>query len=252
MTTTDKARRFASLHVKGRPIVLTNIWDAGSAKAVVDAGAQAIATGSWSVAAAQGYADGEIIPMGLVEQTVRRIATTIDLPLTVDFEGAYALEPEAAAANVARIVAAGAIGINFEDGVIGSEAVHDIDPHCRRIEAIRKHAGRTGIDLFVNARTDLFLREQERTRHAELLGQAIERTAAYENAGASGFFAPGLVDEPLIEALCAATKLPVNIMMTDAAPSTVRLGELGVSRISYGPVPFIRCMRHLSQQAATA
>lgn len=252
MTPADKAHRFAALHVKGHPLVLTNIWDAGSAKAVADAGALAVATGSWSMAAAQGYTDGEAIPLDRVEQIVRRITTTVDLPVTVDFEGGYALEPEKVADNVERIVSAGAIGINFEDGVIGADGVHDIPVQGRRIGAVRRRAAKIGIDVFINARTDLFLQKEESERHAAILDQAIARARAYEEAGASGFFAPGLVDARLIEALCAATKLPVNIMMTDTAPSIAQLAKIGVGRVSYGPLPFIRCMQHLREQASPA
>ncbi len=252
MIPAHKAHRFAALHVRDHPLVLTNIWDAGSAKAVADAGALAIATGSWSMAAAQGYADGEVIPLDRVEEIVRRIATTVDLPVTVDFEGGYALEPEKVAANVERIVSAGAIGINFEDGVIGASGVHDIPVQCRRIGAVRGRAIELAVDIFINARTDLFLQAKGSDRHAALLDPAIERARAYEEAGASGFFAPGLVDERLIGALCAATKLPVNIMMMDTAPLIARLAELGVSRISYGPLPFVQCMQHLQHHASSA
>ncbi len=249
MSLADKARLFAALHIKGRPLVLTNIWDAGSAKAVVDAGAAAIATSSWSMAAAQGFTDGEVMPFDLVEGTVGRIAKTADLPLTVDIEGGYAVEPGELADNVERIVSAGAVGINLEDGVIGGSGLHETILQCRRLEAIRTRAARHGIDLFINARTDLFLQAEDRGRHAGLLDPAIERAHAYADAGASGFFAPGLADERLIDALCGAVRLPVNVMVVGDAPSTSRLGELGVSRISYGPMPYILCMQHLKQQA---
>ncbi len=252
MSQADTAHRFAALHVRGGPLVLTNIWDAGSARAVAESGAKAIATGSWSLAAAQGYPDGEAIPLDLVEQTVRQIVRAVDLPVTVDFEGGYAVEPEAVAANVERIVAAGAIGINFEDRIVGKQGVHDIEVQCARIAAIRKRAERLGVALFINARTDLFLQAADRDHHAALLDGAVERARAYEAAGASGFFAPGLVDESLIGRLCAATGLPVNIMMLTGAPATDRLGELGVSRVSYGPLPFVRCMQNLREQASLA
>ena len=93
MTQAEKARYFKSLHVPGAPVVLYNIWDAGSAKAIAEAGAVALATGSWSVAAAQGYGDGQAIPLDFALQIIRRIAETVDLPLSVDFEGAYAVDP---------------------------------------------------------------------------------------------------------------------------------------------------------------
>jgi len=252
MSLADKARLFAALHVKGRPLVLTNIWDAGSAKAVADAGADAIATSSWSMATAQGFTDGEAMPFDLVEEIVGRIARTADLPLTVDIEGGYAVEPDGMADNVERIVSASAVGVNLEDGIIGGSGLHETTLQCRRLEAIRTRAARHGIDLFINARTDLFLQAEDRDRHAGLLDPAIERAHAYADAGASGFFAPGLADERLIEALCGAARLPVNVMVVGDAPSTSRLGELGVSRISYGPMPYIRCMQHLKQQASPA
>lgn len=107
------------------------------------------------MAAAQGYPDGEAMPLDTVELMVRRIVQTVDLPVTVDFEGAYAVEPEKAAANVARIISAGAIGINFEDGVVGGNGVHDIAFQCRRVEAIRAKAEALDVALFINARTDL-------------------------------------------------------------------------------------------------
>jgi 2-methylisocitrate lyase-like PEP mutase family enzyme len=87
MNQTEKARRFAELHLKGAPLLVFNAWDAGSAKSIVAAGAEAIATSSWSVAEAQGYRDGEVIPIEFAEQIVARIAATVDVPVTMDFEG---------------------------------------------------------------------------------------------------------------------------------------------------------------------
>ena len=252
MNQADKARGFAKLHVKHRPLVLTNIWDAGSAVAVAKCGASAIATGSWSVAAAQGYADGEQIPLDDVLRTVQRIVAAVDLPVSVDFEGGYAVEADRLAENVERVIQAGAIGINVEDRVVGGEGLHDIDLQCRRIEAIRAKANRLGIDLFINARTDLFLQVKGNERHKAAHAEAIERAHAYGTAGASGFFAPGLVSEELIEALCAAIDLPVNILMLDGAPPIQRLAELGTSRVSFGPLPYVRCMHHLQGQATSA
>ncbi|MEO1611169.1 MAG: isocitrate lyase/phosphoenolpyruvate mutase family protein, partial [Pseudomonadota bacterium] len=119
MSQSEKAARFAALHREGDPVVLYNIWDAGGAKALAEAGAPAVATGSWSVAAAHGYGDGEAIPLDLVLTIVGRIAATVDIPLTVDFEGAYAVDPSEAAENVRKLIRAGAVGINFEDRIVG-------------------------------------------------------------------------------------------------------------------------------------
>jgi len=250
MDQAEKARQFSALHVSGEPLILYNVWDAGSARAVAEAGAKAIATGSWSMAAAQGYPDGEAMPLDTIESMVQRVAQTMDLPVTVDFEGAYGAEPEEAAANVARIVSAGAIGINFEDGIIGGNGIHDTAFQCRRIEAIRAEAGTLGVTLFINARTDLFLQAESAASHAALLEAATERAQAYAQAGASGFFVPGLADEHVIKALCAASPQPVNIMTREGGLSTSRLGTLGVRRISYGPLPYRRCMQEFSRQAS--
>ena len=250
----DKARQFAALHVRGAPLVLYNAWDAGSAKAIAEAGARAIATGSWSLAAAQGYDDGEAIPLEAVDRIVRRIAASVDLPVSVDVEGGYASDPDAVARNIERIVAAGAIGINLEDGVIGSPgpALHGIDLQCARIRAIRQMADERGLPLFINARTDLFLQAVGLAQHGTRLGEAVERAAAYAGAGASGFFVPGLATEHLIGTVCDASPLPVNIMMRAGVPSVARLAELGVSRVSHGPAPYRAAMAWLQEQATAA
>jgi len=103
MNQIEKAELFGTLHRKGNPVILYNIWDAGTAKAVTEAGAKALATGSWSVAAANGYGDGQKLPMDVLIETARSITAVNDLPLSVDFEGGYSTEPAGAAANVAKL-----------------------------------------------------------------------------------------------------------------------------------------------------
>ncbi|MBB2840524.1 UNVERIFIED_ORG: 2-methylisocitrate lyase-like PEP mutase family enzyme [Rhizobium etli] len=250
MNQTEKAKAFHALHQKGNPIVLYNIWDAGTAKAVAEAGAKALATGSWSVAAAHGYADGEKLPMSVLVETAKSIADFVDLPLSVDFEGAYSAEPEGAAANVARLVEAGAVGINFEDRVVAGEGLYPVESQAARIRAIRAMADGKDIPFFINARTDLFLAESDLAKHAGLVDEAIERGRAYAAAGGNGFFVPGLIDPGLIEKICAASSLPVNVMMRAGAPDVKTLARLGVGRISYGPGPYRSMMDKLKQEAA--
>jgi 2-methylisocitrate lyase-like PEP mutase family enzyme len=250
---TDQASRaatFHGLHVKGRPVVLYNIWDPGSAKAVAAAGAQALATGSAPVAMACGFPDGEQIPLDLAIDNIRRIASSTDLPLSVDLEGGYGTSPETVAATVSRALEAGAVGFNFEDQVVGGSGLHDVALQVQRIEAAAQAAA--GVGAFVNARTDLFLKTPREQHDRALLDQAIERARAYEQAGAHGFFAPGLADEGLIEALCAAVALPVNIIALPGVPPRARLAALGVARISYGPVPWRKTMAWLEAQAREA
>lgn len=246
---TDKAQTFSSLHMPGSPVIIYNIWDAGSAVAVAAAGAAAIATGSWSVAAAQGYGDGEALPQGLLESIVARIVAAVDLPVSVDFEGAYAEEPAQAAANVARLIELGVVGINFEDQVVAAgNAVYPIVQQQERIRAIRAQADARLPGFFVNARTDLFLQAPPE-QHAELVEAAIERGRAYAEAGGSGFFIPGLVDPDLIGRICDAVGLPVNVMASAKAPAAETLRSLGVARISHGPGPFRVAMAELTGRA---
>lgn len=249
MSQAKKAEYFASLHVKGDPLVLFNIWDAGGAQAVEKAGARAIATGSWSVAAAHGYKDGELIPLSLVEEIAGRICTTSQLPVTIDFEGGYAQEPDEVALNVQRIIRAGAVGINFEDQIVGGTGLYEVSVQCERIRAIRQAATRLEIPLYINARTDLFLRASADTEHEDLIGSAKERADSYEEAGASGLFVPGLIDELLIAEICEHTNLPVNVMLMEGAPSISKLAEAGVARVSVGPAPYFESMNALSEQA---
>lgn len=138
-------------------------------------------------------------------------------------------------------MATGAVGINFEDQVVGDDRLYPVADQAARIAAIRAAADGTGVPLFANARTDLFLQQRDRRRHARLLDAATDRFAAYAAAGASGFFAPGPVDEALIAALCEASPLPVKIMM---------MAGLGVRRISDGPIPYIATVGFVRQQAA--
>jgi 2-methylisocitrate lyase-like PEP mutase family enzyme len=247
MNREEKAKRFAQLHVKGAPLLLYNAWDAGSARSVLEAGAKAIATSSWSVAAAQGYQDGEAIPIELVEEILGRIATSVDAPVTVDFEGGYSEDDSELADNISRLVDLGVIGINFEDRVVKGSGLYSVDRQSERLSAIRNTAEHKRVDLFVNARTDVFFEHGEDA--AQAVDEALERAKAYAAAGASGFFIPGLTEDALIEQLCEAVSLPVNVMVMDGVPSKERLAKLGVARVSYGPIPYVNAMRALQQEA---
>ena len=250
MTQKQKAQTFNELHTKGYPLILFNIWDAGSAKAVADAGANAIATGSHSVAAANGFDDGELLPLDFAIANIARIAKAADLPVTLDFEGGYATDIETLKTNIKLVLDAGAVGINFEDQVVGGEGLYSIEEQSRRIAAIREVANETGIQLFINARTDVFLKTYPSGHTRQQLDEAITRAVAYADAGASGLFAPGLRDPAMIRELCENLPLPVNIMVLPDAPSNSELAELGVARISYGPAPYRQMIASLKSAAS--
>jgi 2-methylisocitrate lyase-like PEP mutase family enzyme len=238
---------FAALHQPGNPVILYNIWDAGSALAVVAAGAKALATGSHPVADANGWPDGEQVPIDFVFANARRIVDAVEVPLTVDFESAYSTDPDEGGANVAQLKATGAVGCNFEDQVIGGEGVHPLDLQVKRIAAIRRAVGS---DFYINARTDLFLKTQ--TYDDALIDQVVERGKAFADAGASGFFVPRLADPAQIERVVREVRLPLNVIAFPGAPDKKVWADAGVARISHGPFPHRALMAKLSEMAAAA
>lgn len=249
MSQNDKAARFAELHTKGNPLVLYNVWDAGSAKTVAESGAPAIATSSWSVAEAQGFHDGEDIPIAFAEQIIGRIAESVDVPVSADFEGGYTDDDSELFANVARLLQSGIAGINFEDRVVKGSGLYDVARQAARINTIRQAADAHGVALFINARTDLFLGQGNEP--SATVDEAISRSIAYADAGASGFFIPGLQDEALIARICESAPLPINVMVMDGVPDNQRLAAIGVSRISYGATPYIEVIRALRERTVT-
>ena len=254
-TQKEKAELFTSLHIKGSPLILFNIWDAGSAKAIEQVGAKAIATGSWSVAAANGFDDGEKVPLELVFANLERIVGSVDLPVTLDFEGGYATDVAKLKENIRGLLAAGGIGLNFEDRIVGGGGLHSIEDQSARIEAIREEAEAAGVPLYINARTDVFLQTYPAVNDEAEVEQALQRAEAYAKAGASGFFAPGLRDPNLIKKVCEGSSLPVNILALADTPATKTMTELGVARISYGASPYrqmIAALKEAGEKALTA
>ena len=243
----SKFEIFAALHVPGNPVVLFNIWDPGSATAVAAAGAKALATGSHPVGDASGFGDGQKVPLDYVFDNARRIVNAVDLPLTVDFEGAYSADPEEGAANVARLAETGAVGCNFEDQIIGGEGLHPIDLQVRRIATIRRAAGDA---FFINARTDLLLKTQ--THDDAVIDQVVERGKAFAEAGASGFFVPRLSDPKQIDRVVREVPLPLNVIAFPGAPDKKVWAEAGVARISHGPFPHRALMATLTEMARGA
>ncbi|MEC0109558.1 isocitrate lyase/phosphoenolpyruvate mutase family protein [Paenibacillus taichungensis] len=246
-TQQEKAAMFHQFHTKGNPLILVNVWDAGSALAIQFAGAEAIATGSWSVAAAHGEQDGEAMPFQLVLDNLARITASVDLPVTIDIEGGYGRFASEVKGNVSQVIHHGAVGINIEDQLPSGAGLYAVEEQCLRLSAAREAAEQAGIPLFINARTDIFLQNApERHNHA-LLEEALIRSKAYAEAGASGLFVPGLQNLQLIQELCERSSLPVNVMVTSHEPSPKQLAGLGVARVSYGPYPYLQAMEYLKE-----
>ena len=153
----ERANLFNSFHIAGNPLILFNAWDAGTAKAAEEAGSKAIATGSYAVAMANGFEDGENVPLEFAIANLTRIVRSVDLPVTLDFEGGYAVDGEGLATNIKSAITAGAIGINFEDRVVQGEGLYSIEQQSDRIRTVRKAADETGVPLYINARCDVVL-----------------------------------------------------------------------------------------------
>ncbi|SCW64185.1 2-Methylisocitrate lyase, PEP mutase family [Paenibacillus tianmuensis] len=248
----EQAQIFHDLHRSGNPLILVNAWDAGSARVVQEAGARAIATGSWSVAAAHGYDDGEKLPFDLVLSNLQRIRNSVDVPITIDIEGGYGRSPEIVKENVIKIIDCGAVGINLEDQWMDGSGLYSVEEQTLRIAAVRDAAEHTSIPLFINARTDIFFQAAAHEYDDTYVEAALRRARAYAEAGAHGIFVPGLCNEKYIERLCRQSPIPVNVMISPESPSLQRLAALGVARISYGPHPYLLMMDALKQASARA
>ena len=242
----DKAKHFKSLHVAGNPLVVYNIWDAGSAMCLAQQGATAIATGSLSVGASQGFADGEVVPLQRALETAQQIAQSVDIPVSLDFEGGYARDPETLKANIKAVIATGVIGINLEDQIVKGTGLYALTEQVARLKAVRHAAEQQGMPLFFKARTDIFLKTQPAQHHEALVDQALERAAAFTEAGADGFFIPGLTDPALIAKICKNTSLPVNVLMRGGLETIAQVADLGVARASYEPGPYLAALQDLA------
>ncbi|WP_194916038.1 isocitrate lyase/PEP mutase family protein [Catenulispora rubra] len=222
----DKATRFHALHVPGTPLALANAWDGASARIVASTGAPAVATTSAGVAWGLGAADGGHLDRERAVALIRRVVDTVEVPVTADIEDGFGPDADAVAETVAQVIAAGAIGVNIEDGP------RDPAELAARITAARKAADNAGIPLFVNARIDVFLfglgAEQDR------LGETLARAERYLAAGASGVFVPGVAAPETIAELVKGIDAPLNVMVGPGAPTVAELAALGVARVSLG------------------
>lgn len=252
-TQAEKLKQFAGLHAGKTPLVLVNIWDPGSARTVAAAGAAALATGSASVGGALGYGDKEAVPLEVVLAHSARIAASVELPVSVDFEAGYAAAPEAMAENVRQLVETGVVGMNLEDGYPArdGEGIRPLDQATARLRAARAAADSVLQGFWINARTDICLQAKPET-HGAVIADVIARGKAYAEAGASSFFVPGLKDTGLIREVCAASRLPVNVMLGPDAAGFGTLAAAGVRRISYGPHPWRAAMAALTSYAGVA
>jgi 2-methylisocitrate lyase-like PEP mutase family enzyme len=231
-----KADVLRSLHDRTRILVLPNAWDAVGARIFEDAGFPAIATTSAGIAWVLGYPDGERIGRDEMAEMVGRICRAASVPVTADMEAGYGPEPADVAATVRAVIAAGAVGLNLEDGRSGGETgLWDVAVQVERLRAARAAAESAGVRVVINARTDVYLHsvgaESERFDHA------VRRANAYREAGADCLFIPGVRDATVIGALAGAINGPINILAGPGTPTIPELHKLGVARVSVGSGP---------------
>lgn len=231
----QKAQKFLELHHSEDLLILPNIWDVISGNLLQKIGFKAIATASMSMSYSQGYHDGEHLPFKTVLRISKEISEAVDIPVSVDFEKGYSDSLEELSAKTSELIDTGIVGINIEDGSReGGKGLMSIENQCERIQTIRQTALNKGVHLVINARTDIFLNSESQSNIE--LDQAIKRGIAFKDAGADCFYPIMLTDTVLIERLIKEIKMPVNIFLIKTLADFDRLKEIGVSRISLGPL----------------
>ncbi|NJK44338.1 MAG: isocitrate lyase/phosphoenolpyruvate mutase family protein [Pleurocapsa sp. SU_196_0] len=248
MNRAEQATAFRAMHITGAPLILPNAWDAASARVIELEGAPAIATTSAGVAWTQGYGDGQRLSRADMIAAIRTIARTVRVPVTADIESGYGTgSVDDVTETVRAVIEAGAVGINLEDspGRDGTPLL-PAGVHVERIRAARAAAREAGLELFINARTDVYLLQvgDFETR----LEETLRRASQYLEAGADGIFVPGVQDAQLIASLAERIPAPLNVMVGSASPNIAQLRQLGVARVSFGPaMPRSRSRRRVEQ-----
>jgi 2-methylisocitrate lyase-like PEP mutase family enzyme len=233
-----KTAQFRQLHQGPSILVLPNAWDVASAKIFSALGFPAIATTSAGIANCLGYADGEIIPTDEMLFMIKRIVNAVDVPVTADIEAGYSDDPEELARTIASVIGLGVVGINLEDSSASDELV-DVNLQTEKLRAVRDTASALSVDLFINARVDVYLLGAGESE--EKFRNTIDRAHAYKAAGADCIFIPAVADERVISSLVKNIPGPINILAVANTPPTEVLEKLGVRRVSTGSGPARAC-----------
>jgi 2-methylisocitrate lyase-like PEP mutase family enzyme len=223
---TTRLADFRKLHNPPSPLLLPNVWDAGSARLFESLGATAVATSSAAVAWALGYPDGYKLPTDVAIGLAANIARIVKVPVSIDMEDGYADQPAAVAETVLRLIDAGIVGINLEDGPRPADLL------AAKIEKIKEETSKRGVSIFVNARTDVFLAGL--AGEGQLVAETLRRADLYTKAGADGLFVPAIVKPAQISDVVAGIKVPLNVLAWEGLAPAAELSRLGVSRLSAG------------------
>jgi len=252
--TTDLRARcelLRSLHRKGDPLLLPNAWDVATAQAVVAAGFAVVATTSWAVAATLGYEDEERAPADEMFAAAARIARSVGVPVTVDAEAGYGMQP---AELVTALQEAGAAGCNLEDTEWPARSLRDPDRQAEWLTAVREAASGAGYPLVINARIDAFFHPflaDEGGPQEEFVAEAVRRAKAYLDAGVDCVYPICLWELNALRRFMSEVSGPVNIAREPQAPSIAELSALGVARVSWGPLLQWDAMARFKEQLAS-
>ena len=247
---TEKEKLFNQLHHSGDLLVLPNIWDPLGALLLQDLGYKAVATASASIALANGYQDGEKIPFNDLLLILEKIVKSVTIPVTADVESGYAKNNTELSENIKKLIDTGIAGINFEDSKHDEQKLFTKEEQSEKINLIRKTASQMGSVLFINARTDVFIKEKNLSNE-EKMAEAINRGKAYKAAGADCFYPIFLKEKESIVTIMKEVSLPVNILMVPGIPDFSTLKEIGLARISLGPgflKNAIQSMKNIAQK----
>ena len=246
-----RAEALQRLHAAPELLVIVNVWDAASARTVAAVpGCRALATASWSIAAAHGVPDREVMSRDAMLAAVQRIAAAVELPVSADLEAGYGRTPAEVGETVAAAVEAGAVGCNLEDSTRDAAApLRPVAQHAACVAAARAAGERAGVPVVINARTDVFLAGVGEPD--ERLELAVKRGRAYREAGADCIFVPAVTDADTIGALVEELRAPLSVLATPAGPSLDELQRLGVARASFGPGTMGAAMAALRDTAAS-
>jgi len=230
-----KAEQFKKLHHQSEILVLPNIWDPLGAAMLENLGYAAVATASASIAWTNGYHDGEHIPFSDVLTRLKNIVISTGLPVTADIESGYARSEKELRENIEKLITAGIVGINLEDHDKQTDSLYSVATQCKRIRAVREVAESMCVPLFINARTDVYLRPKNFPTAANKVDETLNRGKAYLDAGADALFPPGVNDKEELAKVVATLQCPVNVIALRGIPNFKTLKEIGVARVSLGP-----------------
>ena len=230
----DKANLFKSLHHNDKILVLPNVWDPLGARLLESLGYNAVATASASIAFSNGYADGENIPFNDLISILKKIVESVKIPVTADIESGYASNIIMLEENIKQLIDTGISGINIEDSLHDDSNMVSVKTQCEKINCIRNTAIKMGVSIFINARTDVYIKANHLSAE-EKLSEAIQRGKAYKDAGADGFYPIVLKEKKSMKNIVQEVGLPVNILLIPSIPDFEILQTIGIARVSLGP-----------------